>query len=195
MTFPIDNSRVRPHQAWYAVAGVVFAVSVLAGCALSFRTTERVTPGSRAVLAQSFGTRIEHPLQAGRIYGIYVPERTTLTEDCTTIPADAGELRRSDPADPRVTHSNSTWVARHDLEVRKSGLYGIMCGQESFVITDNATVTRTAGFYFNVGVGGVGCLGVLIAGGVLATVAILRDINRRRLLEEAARYHRWGPRY
>ncbi|GAA0233758.1 hypothetical protein [Cryptosporangium japonicum] len=177
---PIDAPRVRSRADWFVAAGVVFVVSVLSGGALGLVAASSPGLESAAVVARSSGGRVDVRLEPGRGYDVLLPEDTASAGSCVVAPADGVQRRRSGAGVSRLVLEGTTWVARNEVTVRVAGTYGVTCGRNAFLVTDDTRRTSPADVYFDTGAAALGFAGVALAGLPAGTVVVLRARRRGR---------------
>jgi len=193
MAVLIDSSRIRPGRVWYALAGVVFGLSLIAGFAGFLFGVSEANDSDPKVLMQSSGsTPAQLLLSYTTDYVIYV-EQSVSTPTCTANPSSDLALGRpqDDPVfkrlqnDGRFEHSGKTWKPAMKVIPHRTHTVALSCGSAPFLVGDLAPVT---GSFFGGAAGLVGlpCLGFVIALTIGLITVIRRSGSKKRLQIEAA---------
>lgn len=207
----VDPRQVRPRRAWYAVAGVIAAVGVLAGVVLivlavkGFGSLTGAFPEPTAEFEGSEPAPVQ--LTAAKQWALFVDapglpsgspsvsDPPTVSARCTGRALDGGTV---DLTQPSYSYSSSasggrTWYLLYEVHVSQDGRYEFTCtsddpgtGSGRYAVGEAPDV---GGFVANllggfVGTfGGIGCpcTAILVATVIIVITSVRRNAYRRRL--------------
>jgi hypothetical protein len=190
---PIDSARLRPRSWWYATAAIPGLLGV-AGLALCIVFAIDAFPGDPAPFTAP-GSKVLR-LDAGQEQTIYRHTRGAgVASQAGTPVCHVRNVRneREVPLDrtgsTTYTINDDSYVSEYDFDPPTAGEYRVSCRPTQDVAGQPLAVGDRGNFGLFGGLiaGAIASfvLGLMLAGGVIALVAVLRHRHKRRLQQEA----------
>jgi hypothetical protein len=192
---PVDPRVLRPGRGWYAVAGVVVVLGVLAGVGLfAFGIVSLVRGLPKMKTEFRAGTSATVALTADRTWAVYtdepVPDSGTST--CTGAASGDATIRLTEPsATFTFDRGRRHWRLVYRIRVSRDGTYELTCrpvpeanGGQIYAVGDDVQVGGFVAKVFGsiAALLGLPCL-ALVAGAVIALVTALRRNSHKKRLQ------------
>jgi hypothetical protein len=203
----VDPRQLRPRRAWYAVAGAIALVGVLAGVALAmlaikgFGSLSSAFPGPIAEFDATVPATVH--LTAAKRWAVLaegqpvspsasppaVPARPSVSAQCTGRALDGGTVDVVPATYTFFTSADGrTWYVLYQVRVSQDGRYEFSCTSDDpvrYAVGEAPDVTgllatMLGGFAGTFGAIACPAVGILGATVIIVLTAVRRNANRRR---------------